>query len=72
MTPSILNIGRAEAEMSLSEIAALWGVSRQRVHEIEQKALRKIRVAVLADAELRQMAIDSGCSLQPTKASCDG
>lgn len=33
-----------------------WGVSRGRVWQIEQNALRKIRNAVLNDPELRELA----------------
>lgn len=39
-------------------LMAKWGVTRSRVHQIEQNALRKIRNAVLCDPELQALAAE--------------
>ena len=58
------NIG----EITQSDIAKLWGVTRSRVFKIEQQALRKIRRAILADPDLRQLAIEA-CGRQNIAAA---
>ena len=45
------------------EIAKLWGVSHSRVFQLRQKALKKIRAAVLADPELMEVVVEL-CGLE--------
>lgn len=61
MIRGISNVGRGEALLTHAEIAALLGCTRQNVYEAEQRALAKIRRAVLDDLELKQMAVEIGC-----------
>ena len=39
--------------MTLAQVGALWGITRERARQIEQSALRKIRRRIVHDANLR-------------------
>lgn len=39
--------------MTFAQLGALWGVSKERVRQIERDALRKIRRRIVHDANLR-------------------
>lgn len=40
-------VGNTNATRSMSEVAAMLGISRQAVHQVERTALHKLRVALL-------------------------
>ena len=39
--------------MTLAQVGALWGITRERARQIERDALRKIRRRIVHDANLR-------------------
>lgn len=45
------------------EIGRMMGISHGRVYQLRLSALKKIRQAVLADPELRDLALEIGCDL---------
>lgn len=55
-------------KMKLEQIGALWGVSRERIRQIERDALRKIRRRIVHDAKLRaafaqlKLTLDDVCN----------
>lgn len=43
--------------LTQDEVAARFGITRSRVQQIEQKAFRKIRAAIAADARARGITV---------------
>ena len=54
--------------MTFAQLGALWGVSKERVRQIERDALRKIRRRIVHDAKLRtvfaqlKLTLDDVCN----------
>lgn len=44
--------------LTQAEVAAFFGVSRERIHQIETKALRKIRAAIKREACKQGVSIE--------------
>lgn len=48
---------------SQKEIAAMFGVSKGRIHQLEKQAINKLRTRLLEDPVVRQHLVDEGFSL---------
>lgn len=56
--------------MSLREVGRALGISAQYVYRVEQRALAKLRRAVLEDPVLRQHLTDDRHYLEPEDVPC--
>lgn len=55
------------AGLSDHEIGQILGITRSRVFQIRERAVRKLREAILADAEMRELASEiCGIELDPS------